>query len=348
VPSAQPSTSAPTACVYTLLDFSSSGKVVVNPDEWKKYGMRVDTVSGTVLTFYDYGGGIGDSLVVATTANPSFPKVGGKIMFTLDGTFEGNMNMKFFGLTEPARIDTHLVGGAPVSTYEVKESKVEQTVEVKVDGIFRVVVTFAGLGGISEVGVCRDPAATPAPFGLAPPTETSEPTVAPVASPTLAPVKTPTFPPIYECPDDVKIFKTIGETPLGEIPIVIRSRDVKSVTFSIKNTWTETLDFVYLEFDGVGHDEDCIKIEKVEKSEEHVFTAVCMQHVPVTVIGVYLSDAGAVLPGDAAEIPRCCHGPKDDTNPKVYYAFEVSCSCPTGAPTGASTGATDKVGFVSK
>jgi hypothetical protein len=304
--------------------------------------MRVDAGKSTVLTFYDYKGTVGEALVVATEANPTFPKEGGKIMFTLDGTFEGNMNMKFFGLNKAARIDTHLVNGAPVSTVEVIPSTVEQTVEVKVDGVFRVTVTFVGSGGISEIGICRDPSATPAPIGLAPPTETSEPTVAPVTSspvktPTVAPVTLPSFAPIYVCPDDVKVFKQIGETPFGEIPIIIRSQDVKTVTFSIKNTWTETLDYVYLEFDGVGHKGDCIKIVKVDKSAENVFTAVCMEHVPVTVIGVYISDKGAVKAGDAAVIPRCCHGPEDDTNPKVYYAFEVSCYCPT-------PGVADKVG----
>ena len=102
----------------------------------------------------------------------------------------------------------------------------------------------------------------------------------------------------------------------------------ESVKFVVHNTWTETLDHVYVQYYDLNRNEPCVHVEQVTKSWAQEFEALCMESVPVTTVGIWVSDAGALSPTDAAEIPRCCHGPEDDDNPKIHLTFEVLCFCP--------------------
>jgi hypothetical protein len=159
---------------------------------------------------------------------------------------------------------------------------------------------------------------TPAPIGLAPPTETDEPTEAPVS-----------YSPVAVCDDDVTLIKQEGGTSCGK-PLTIRERNKNTVTFTISNEWTEELDHMYIQYYGLDRNEHCWRKDTVSKSDTFTFTAYCWENVPITVVSIWVSDSspGALNPTtDKAVVPECCGGPDSDPNPKVLYTFMVSCYC---------------------
>jgi hypothetical protein len=90
--------------------------------------------------------------------------------------------------------------------------------------------------------------------------------------------------PVVACPDKVTVFNQIGQTPLGDLPITVVDRDTETVTFVLTNTWTESLEFVYIEYTGLDDNKPCSKFEDVEMSASLTLTACCMMHVPVTML----------------------------------------------------------------
>ena len=323
-------TSAPTICAYTVVDFSTTeGQETIDEANWRDNGFRVDADASNTLVFNFYDGEIGDALALSGT------DIDPQIIFTLDGTFENTMKIVLYDVSEvpgcSTVVRTQLPGGAPGTEHPVESlgTSAEQTLEIPVEGVQRVIIDLCGSGAVTEIGVCRDPSATPAPVGLAPPSDTSEPTPSPVSY-TRAPTS---------CPEDVKLLPNhdyVGEASYGSLPITVIERTKTSVKFVVTNTWTETLDYIYVQYYDLNQNEPCVRREQVTTSYAEEFEALCMVHAPVTVVGIWVSDAGALNPAtDVAEIPRCCHGPEDDTNPKIHLTFEILCYCPEDEATEA-------------
>jgi len=63
--------------------------------------------------------------------------------------------------------------------------------------------------------------------------------------------------------------------------------------------------------------------EYFEGETTEIFVAKCMEHVPVSIVNVYVADLELVQ-GDA-EIPKCCHHPESPDLNVVKYTFEVWC-----------------------
>ena len=164
---------------------------------------------------------------------------------------------------------------------------------------------------------CKDPEIPDDVIGLAPKSETNEPTSAPI---NLAP----------ECPDgtkDVVIGHTEGMTVLNDMPIQVVERKAGSVKFQVSNVFDTDLERVFIEYLDVDENSQCVKKEMFKTDNTEVFEALCMSHSPVTVVNVWISDPVAV--DGMAEIPRCCHGAPGDENPKVHFAFHIHCECPS-------------------
>jgi hypothetical protein len=157
---------------------------------------------------------------------------------------------------------------------------------------------------------------TPAPIGLAAPSETSEPTESPVS-----------YPPIETCTDDITLIKQIGGTSCGK-PLTLRERNKNKVTFTVSNTWTEELDHMYIQYYGLDRNEHCWRKDQVSKTETFTLTAYCWENVPITVVSIWVTDPGALNAStDTAEVPECCGGPDADPNPAALYTFVIECVC---------------------
>ena len=322
-PTAGPTT-APTMCSYTDVDFNTAeGQATIDAANWRENGFRVDSDGSNDLSITSYGGEIGDALALTPKAGASGTP-DNEIIFTLDGTFENTMKIVLYDVDSTSGcnpvVRTQLPGGSTGTTTDIQTlgTSAEQTLEIPVEGVWRVIVDLCGTGAITEIGVCRDPAATPAPIGLSPPSETNEPTPSPVGF-----TKAPT-----SCPDDVKLIDHVGQVNYSDLPITVIGRTKQSVKFVVSNTWSETLDYVYVQYNDLNRNEPCVRREAVTTSFDEEFEAICMDHTPVTIVGIWVSDDSLSAATDVAEIPRCCHGPDDDTNPKVHYTFEILCYCP--------------------
>jgi hypothetical protein len=332
-PAPVPTTPAPVpttpecAYEYTEIDFSAFpvGTPIIS-GQFAAFGMNLESTGDNVITVYDYGGDIGKAIILMDTINlnnqgpnPS----GGEVILTLDTSFKGKFLVDVFGLDpgqEPsATVETEAFkSGGATESLEINASTLVQEVEVTAFGTSRITVNLKGTGAISKIGFCRDPSitVTPAPAEI---TKTF---------PTAAPVN------ISPCPDDVKLLSVNGERGATyaaflagqKLPINIRSRDKETVTFEVINTWTKTIEYIYIQVYKPNQDVPCIEKKAVQVGEPEYLTAICMKHSPVTVVDVWLSDPS--LEDTDLEIPQCCHGPPNDTNPKWHFVFEVACECP--------------------
>ena len=173
-----------------------------------------------------------------------------------------------------------------------------------------------------------------APSG-APSTSPSEspsdsPSTAPSSAPSSAPSAAPTL-----CPRTQPILiDTIGTSPFPEDmpPIEITFQNTSHVSFKVTNTWETTMTNVFTQYhEGGFGDTECIEEENVESfTEVDEYTAVCMHHVPISIVNVWVVDGNNQIFSqiDDAEIPECCKPPEFSQVPIVQYTFKLNCTHP--------------------
>ena len=193
-----------------------------------------------------------------------------------------------------------------------------------------------------------DPGATPAPVPVDPtdpptgapqatPTDppTGAPTGAPNATPTDPPVKAPIPSPAPPCPGDIPDVMMISQfggdsVSYEDLPIEVISRNSNEVEFIVTNTWEKEIEYLYTQFTDGEDNTECVRKDMVPAGESYVYTSRCRVHNKITLVSLFISDPSmsTVVTDDSVEIPRCCHGPENDTNPKKHYLFKIYCECP--------------------
>jgi hypothetical protein len=172
----------------------------------------------------------------------------------------------------------------------------------------------------------------------APPSGTFEPTSAPTTSsaPSAAVDKTPPEVPVNQCPEDVVLLSTVGDTQWPQVPIVILEQTGTFVKFSVQNTAVDVVSHIWTQFHEKSNGaKDCFETDNIERGESIEYTAYCMLKVPISIVDIWVSDDSLNATSDNAEVPPCCHPPAADTNPKVQWTFKLRCvsECvPTTAP----------------
>lgn len=157
-------------------------------------------------------------------------------------------------------------------------------------------------------------------------TPTTSPSSAPSSAPSAAPTRCPRTQPI--------LIDTIGSSPFpdGMPPIEITYQNTSHVSFKVTNTWETTFTNVYTQYHQGGFGEtECLEEENVESfTEVDEYTAVCMKHVPISIVNVWVVDGNSLVfsPSDDAEIPECCHPPEFSQVPIVQYTFKLNCTHP--------------------
>jgi hypothetical protein len=265
---------------------------------------------------------------------------GGDIVFKFDEYSNRVINIAVFNTTSGGNIVFELEDGtsveAPISELAQGE---DETISVDVSSVVQMTVHFDGHGALVSVGVCVDPRKTPAPVGFAPPVETREPTAAPTMSPEPTPGPTPTTTPAPtfevlptgECPEDVELIGQVGESDFPEIPIIILEQHTDWVKFAVRNPYTETISRIFTQFhEAPTGQTECFEDDYVERGEYVEYIAYCMTSVPISVVDIWVTDEFLDDYLDTAEIPECCHPPKNEKHPTVQYTFKLKCEseCP--------------------
>lgn len=264
---------------------------------------------------------------------------GGDIVFDFDDEASTVMKLSLFNVLSGGRVGFELVDGSEheIEISPMEENEVLQLQDLDMQGVMKITIHFDGLGAIASLGVCRDPRKTPAPapYGFAPPVETNKPTAAPTiatsmpsASPTkaLVPIPAP-----EDCPENVELLHQVGATSFPDIPIEVIEQNTQMVKFRVRNSFSKTIARIFTQFsEQISGETECYEDVEIEEFEYKEYTAYCMQHVPISIVDIWVSDASLDASLDNAEVPRCCHPPEDDTNPKTQYTFKIWCEsqCP--------------------
>ena len=152
-----------------------------------------------------------------------------------------------------------------------------------------------------------------------------EPVICESESPSAAPTPSPT---IY-CPEDVTLISRVGVSTYSAPPIRIISQDLTTVTFEVHNEWIEGgVAHLYTQYHE-GRDTQCFDNHNVTRAETLTYTARCMEHVPDSIVEIWVSDP-SFLELDDAVVPECCHPPLDGITNTVKYTFKLKCitQCP--------------------
>jgi hypothetical protein len=336
----------PDFCEYNKIDFTTDGQGddtsegYVFSKSWGAYGMQITAVTDekrdenkTPRSAYIYQTGddvAGKALIIqkddVENLTPTMNPAGGEITITLDLTHDKGFKLDFFNVASGGSIvlidiDGEYVGGVIV----IEAIAGLQAITFGVNGVYRIVVTLFGPGALAQMNVCRNPEYTPSPagfLGLAPPTETSEPTVAPAGL--------TVFNEEPECPADVKLVSSVGETSYGNFPITIVSQDTSSVTFEVKGSWQTEIAYLYAQFHDTDKSEDCFAYETIDAAFSEQITANCMEKVPISIVSIFISGSSLSVEKDDAEVPECCHAPEQNTFPVAEYTFQIYCvpQCP--------------------
>jgi hypothetical protein len=150
------------------------------------------------------------------------------------------------------------------------------------------------------------------------------------SEPTVAPAELTVFNEEPECPADVKLVSSVGETSFGNFPITIVSQDTSSVTFEVKGSWQTEIAYLYAQFPSVDRSEDCFTYETINAAFSEQITAKCMEKVPISIVSIVISGSSLSVEKDNAEVPNCCQAPEQDTFPVAKYTFQIWCvpQCP--------------------
>nr|WMV61335.1 11384 [Craspedostauros australis] len=340
-PSSQPTDDL---CDYTVLDFAGETGPAL-PDTWTPtYGMRIMSMVSDVagnLAYIDTNDAEAGVVLAVPKADSVVDEVspdGGSILINQDLTQDKFMRISLYNVENEFKIIRRFremsmfgeVVGTVASVDEHDAFTGVKEFKIPVDGIFQVEVQFEGHGSLSKLQICRNPNSTPAPFGLSSNGSTDPPTATPTTN-----TATPTMLPTVDdgCPPDAVVISTTGSTPFPQNPIEVVSQDGTTVTFKVKQTWKETVGYLYTNYQTSFFDSECILLEEVEKYASETYTAKCMDSVEIAVVDIYVSDPSLNKVLDDAVIPICCQKPDVDSHPTVKYTFEVKCvdPCPTPA-----------------
>jgi len=161
------------------------------------------------------------------------------------------------------------------------------------------------------------------------PATTAQPTSSPSKGAVQAPTRAPTTTPEDSiCSEDVELIKSIGSIPYNKYsPIHVISQDRSTVTFEIKNTFsTSQVPYVYTQYDGLDSSAECLVNKNVTGSwSSESVTAVCMTHLPVALVHIWVSAPSSDLKLSSVKVPACCYSPVEDKYPKIQLTFMVNC-----------------------
>jgi hypothetical protein len=230
---------------------------------------------------------------------------GGEIVFSFDSPSEV-IEVTLFGAESGALVIVERSDGTSTTeSVDIMESTDVKTIELNIEDAEKVTIKLAGVGAVSSIGICVDPSH----HGNAPP-----------------PVET------SGCPPEVELLDFEGETMYPDIPIVVTSQDLTTVSFYVEQTWSEEVVSIFSQFheDEVGTTE-CYETKMVVKNKKVEYTAYCMKSVPITVVDLWVADVN-FLANDTAVVPECCHPNQSGSSyPTVQYTFKIHCvaQCPT-------------------
>jgi hypothetical protein len=257
---------------------------------------------------------------------------GGKIVFSMAYAIDELNEVVLFNAQEGATIIVDKNDGSQeIRTIDEMEPNAVVSEAFSEELVVKITVQFEGVGAVASIGICHDTESTPAPHGFAPPVETSEPSALPTTSP--EPSASPSLSPIEgsECPEDVELVAVVGETQYPDIPIIVVEQSTEKVTFKVRNSFTETLKSLYVQFhEGIAGDTKCYPEDNVPRGEWVEYTAYCMKNCPITIVDLWAEDESFNADGDNAIIPECCEPVSDHSAPIVQYTFKIHCDsqCP--------------------
>lgn len=203
-----------------------------------------------------------------------------------------------------------------------------------------------------EKSVCSDspsksPSATPSWV------PSSSPIVTPISSPTGSPALVegtpsteygmdddkipdliiPVGPP--ECPEEILQVSHVGVTNLPNGTVQILEQGASYVKVGLHQKWSKTkIDFIYFQYQVDDFSNKCFAKSEVPGEKFDEITITCTHHSQIALLEFFVTDEEALLVGDDASIPKCCHPDVPDTTRTVSYVLEVACvpKCPEALP----------------
>ena len=122
-------------------------------------------------------------------------------------------------------------------------------------------------------------------------------------------------------------MKFDGELPL---PIKVVNRGDGHITYDVLNTLDKSsLDFVYIQHHDMERNSPCISFEDFQENQTETLMSLCMSHVPVAMVDIFIVDSDLEGIGDPkTEVPKCCHGKHDPDATVIHLEIELFCECP--------------------
>jgi hypothetical protein len=151
-----------------------------------------------------------------------------------------------------------------------------------------------------------------------------DPSETPSAEPTALPV-----PP--QCPDDLSLAKITGVTMPSELgdAVLIVSQDTSTVTVRLVNAWTsdDTVDSIFYSYQVDPLHDTCVEETDVPGGDDYADIVLsCYNHASFALLDICVADnGGALVDGDDAEVPKCCHPELPPETPVVCYTIVVEC-----------------------
>ena len=143
-----------------------------------------------------------------------------------------------------------------------------------------------------------------------------------------------------DCPANVELVSVVGESQYPRVPIVVTSQSTKSVSFQVSNTFSSSMDEMFVQYKTGTHGKyHCVgetSIPQGGQFSEQDFTAYCMKNSPITIVDIWMKDSVGFDSGlNNAMVPSVCKRDNDVNKPGVQYTFRVHCEsqCPQTSTT---------------
>ncbi|KAL3923984.1 MAG: hypothetical protein SGILL_001322 [Bacillariaceae sp.] len=326
-PTVSPTTSAPTSapsgqstpssqiavCEGDTIDFDDqTANAALGAATYSEVGMTISvetSESGAPLPTFDGvsmatvqevsdSGDLG--LVVADTSGQV---ISGEVVFSFDPPAEEFQTITICGATEAGTLTATSAAGTTSVDLPAGDGSSCASIDVGVADATEVKVSTDGI--ISDIGACIEPdGGNNAPPSQCPPTEP-------------------------------ELIGSAIETDYPDLPIEIVSQDTTSVTFTVTNTFQETVRiFTQYQPDGKFGEAECLEEENViQGSEVDTYTAECMHNVAITVVNIWVvsTEESLSIITDNDEVPGCCLTEEWEQVPTVQFTLKIPCE-PTPCP----------------